>query len=473
MKTILTTALLLLFPFIFLGQNTSLDQALGQENAKMVEAQVGLYDDAEKSAYLQELGDRLVDNLEEPLFEYQFHIVPHFMPNAFALPGGYVYLTTGMIPILETEDELACIIAHEIIHSNNRHSVQQLKKSILPRLLEVPGNLLGVLNKDLGALFNAPIQTSNALLFASYGRTFETEADNYGIQLAAKAGYDPDGMISSLERMSEAIEEATGMKEQKSYFNDHPYTPTRTKSINQTASKIDWEKKDPISENFLMTFDSVLFGNHPNQGVIRENQFLHPDLDFTIYFPQDWNIDNQPTNVGAYHPDRKAAVFVAIEEQGQTPLEAGYKFINSMDDKYRSKMTNNEPYELNGNEGYLISFTEKDGPVQMYAYVLWIPVEGKLFKMIGITPLENKAQLEETAASLRVLNKGEKDSFTIDLLRVVEAKDGETISSLSSRVGNVLNSQLTATINNLDEEEKLKQGELIKVVLAYPYRPHQ
>ena len=297
-------SILLLSPLFSISQSIDLDKELGAQNAKMVELQMGIYEDPAKTEYIKSVGQRLISRLEDPLFDYQFHIVPDMAPNAFALPGGYVYVTTGLIPILESEDELGCILAHEIIHANNRHSIRQLKTSIFPRLLELPGNLIGLLNKDLGALFNAPIQTSNALLLASYSRGFETEADIEGIKIASSAGYDPNAMISSLSRMSAAIEGAVGYKEEKSYFNDHPYTPDRTKTIKKNTSKMEWESKDPISEDFLFEFDSVLFGKSPSQGVVRENQFLHPDLNFFIEFPEDWSIENQPSNVGAYHPER-------------------------------------------------------------------------------------------------------------------------------------------------------------------------
>jgi len=367
-------------------QNVSLDKQLGAENAKMVEAQMGIYPDEEKTAYIRKVGERLIAQLEKPLFDYQFHIVPELTPNAFALPGGYVYVTTGLIPILESEDELACILAHEIIHANNRHSIKQLEKSILPRLLEIPGNLIGVFDQNLGAIFNAPIKTSNALLFASYSRKAETEADEEGIKLAAAAGYDTNAMIIALIRLSATIEVATGQKEQKSYFNDHPYTPDRAKSIEKTQKKLDAKKEAPISADFINEFDSLLFGDSPSKGVIKENQFLHPDIDFSIHFPEGWTIENQPTNVGAYHPERKAAVFVSLEEQGLSPIEAGNRMIENLDKENKGKLSGVEPYEVNGNKGYLITFTEKTKDLTMYSYVLWLPLKNNLFKIVGLAP---------------------------------------------------------------------------------------
>lgn len=464
-------SILLLFPLFSLAQSIELDKELGAQNAKMVELQMGIYEDPSKTDYIRNVGKRLISQLEDPLFDYQFHLVPDMAPNAFALPGGYVYITSGLIPILESEDELGCILAHEIIHANYRHSIKQLKKSIFPRLLELPGNLIGLLNKDLGALFNAPIQTSNALLLASYSRGYETEADIEGIKIASSAGYDPNAMISSLSRMSEAIEVAVGYKEEKSYFNDHPYTPDRTKTIEKNTTKLVWEAKDPISKNFLFEFDSVLFGQSPEVGVIRENKFLHPDLDFFIEFPEDWTIENQPSNVGAYHPERIAAAYVALDDPALSPEEAAQRFMETSGNEYRSKLTDAKEYMINDRYGYLLTFQDKIEGMTIYAYVLWTSLDDKLFKLIGIAPIEYKPILEKAGESLRALNSKEKQSFEINLVRVVKAREGETIKSLSERTGNVLNSDLTGVINSRDPDEVLLAGEYLKVVIPYSYNP--
>ncbi|MEN8227931.1 MAG: M48 family metalloprotease [Bacteroidota bacterium] len=468
-RILLYSYFLFISAFSLQSQNIELDKDLGEENAKMVESQMGLYDNKAMTAYVDALGQKLVSHLETPLFEYQFHIIPEMAPNAFALPGGYIYITTGIIPLLENEDELACIVGHEIIHSNNRHTIQQIKKSIIPRLLEVPGNLLGVINKDLGTLFNAPIHMSNSLLFASYSRKFETEADDQGILLAAAAGYDPYALPHILTRMSDAIEEATGYKEEKSYFDDHPYTPNRNSNINKHAEKLTVGPSKEVSDSFLYEFDGILFGNSPSLGVIQGNKFLQPDIDFIIEFPEDWSIDNQPTNVGAYHPDRKAAVFLSLEQSGVSPEQAGKKFMENLDEEYKSHLTDAKTYEHNGKKGYLISFTQQSDDVEMYAYVLWLPLKNKVFKLIGITPIEHRDKLEASAASLRTLTTEEKSSIKYNFVKVVEARENETIESLSKRTGNKLNLKLVAIINSHELDDKLTEGELLKIVSEKPY----
>jgi predicted Zn-dependent protease len=455
--------------FLGISQSVKLDKKLGKENAISVEQTMGIYKNVKMTNYLRSVGNRLVSNLNEPLFEYHFNIVPDKSPNAFALPGGYIYITTGLLPLLASEDELACILGHEIIHSNNRHAVQQLKKKILPSLLEIPGELLGVVNNNLGAIFNAPIQVSNKLLFASYGRKFETEADDEGTKLAAKTGYEPKAIISALSRLSKTIEVATDNKEKKSYFNDHPYTPKRTASIEEITASLSWEKAKPITQNFLYEFDNVLFGDNPNQGVIIDNKFLHPDLDFFIEFPVGWTIDNETTNVGGYQPENKAAAFVYIEKNNISPQKAGKSFADNLSNKDKSKMTGMESYILNGKKGYLLTFEETVKSQTVFAYILWVNFNEKLFKLIGVGPSEYKDTLENISSSLRVLNHKDKATIKISKVRVVKAKQGETITSLSKRVDNKLSIELTGVINSVAKNKQLHKGTLIKVVKEQNY----
>ncbi|MGI9530608.1 M48 family metalloprotease [Lutimonas sp.] len=472
MKTLLQLFMIIGLCTASYAQSIELDKELGNQNAKMVAQEMGIYDDQAKTTYLTAVINRLVLNLEEPLFEYEIHIVPDMSPNAFALPGGHLYITTGLIPILQTEDELACIMGHEIIHSNNRHSIQQIKKSILPKLLEIPGNLIGAVNADLGDIINTPIETSNELLFANYGRKFESEADDEGVQLAAKAGYDPAGMISSLTRLSKTIEVATNKAEEKSYFNDHPYTPDRTEAIEKRMRGMNYPRKAPISKSFLKEFDGILFGNSPNQGVIQENKFLHPDLDFFIAFPKSWILDNQRSSINAYEPNNKAAAFVELDNAELSPEKASNLFLTNLKKEYKSKLTESKEIVINGKKGSMITFIDQIESETMYAYILWLPMEDKLFKLTGVAPIKFKDELDKAALSLRPLNRQEKETIMIQQIRIIEAKEGENLKDLSTRVGNKLKIELTSTINSISPNENLEKGRLVKVVLEAPYLSH-
>lgn len=469
MRKLAINLLVFLISTQFYAQNVELDKMLGQQNAQMVESQMGIYDDADQTAYVRRVGNRLVAELENPLFEYQFHLVEDPSPNAFALPGGYLYVTTGLIPILESEDELACILGHEIIHSNNRHSIQQLKKSIFPKLLEIPGNLIGLIDADLGALFNVPIETTNSLLFASYGRKSETEADEQGIILATKAGYNPKAMITALTRLSNAVEVATHQEERKSYFSDHPYTLDRTRAIQEQISNIKINEEAPISLNFLNEFEGTLFGDSPKKGVIIDNTFVHPDLDFYIEFPKKWTIDNQDSKITAYNNSKQSGLYVTLSNPEVSPENTAKKFIENLNSEYKSKMTGSQVYKIDDKTGYLLTFEDKVASETVYAYALWMPLGNKLFNIMGIATKQELKKLEQTVRSLRSLTSKEKESITINKMHIVTANVGDTIESISKREGNVLNIELTCIINDKKPKELLVNGEQIKIIKSYPY----
>ena len=167
-RTSLLVLTLILTSSGILCQNVDLDKELGAENHKIVEAQMGLVSDEELSGYVSSIGNRLVPELEKNPFDFQFFVADDPIPNAFALPGGYVYVTRGILSLLISEDELACVMGHEIIHVTERHSIKQMRSSVLPNLLELPGNIVGtVVSDDLGRLLNTPIHTSNSLFRAS------------------------------------------------------------------------------------------------------------------------------------------------------------------------------------------------------------------------------------------------------------------------------------------------------------------
>ena len=452
------------------AQNVDLDKKLGKENAEKVVAQYGLYQDAAMTAYIDAVGQRLVSNLDSALFEYEFHIVPNEAPNAFALPGGYVYVTTGIIPLLQNEDELACILGHEIIHANNRHSVRQMKKKIIPSILMIPGNIVGIFDQTAGALLNAPLQTSSSLLFASYSRKFETEADEQGIALAAKAGYDPNALPIILTRMSDAMTEVTGNKETKSYFADHPYTPDRNKNIDNIIASLNIDKTKDISVNFLDEFDGLMFGKSAANGVVIDNKFLHPELNFYIEFPKDWKIDNQAQKVGAYSEKKDAALFLSIDNSELTPESAAKQFISKLNSKYKSQMDKSESLIINGNKAYIVRFHEKGKNYDTYAYALWISLDKKLFRFVGMSSDKDVDLLEKSVDSFRSLTKSERKTIMQKYLTVVKAKDGDTLESLSKRHSNLLKMNLTAIINDKKSEDKLNKGDEVKIVLERPYK---
>lgn len=474
MKTLNTKLALLFFLTLFgsnsFAQSTEIDKELGAQNAEMVKIQMGIYDNQEMTSYIRKVGERLVSHVKDKKFDYTFQIVDDPMPNAFALPGGYVYVTRGILTIIESEDELACVMAHEIIHVERRHSIKQLGNSILPKLLEVPGNIIGnVINEDLGNLYNAPIKTSNDLVLASYSRRFETESDEMGITLASKAGYDPLSMNDILTRLNSSVEYLTQHKTKKSYFDDHPFTTDRVKSINSISKDLKWSKQEPLDPNFPDPIDGLLFGENPNKGVFIKNTFLHPDLKFSITLPENWTASNQPEAVSAVFEDRNAGIFLGLSDNTKTPEQMGKAYVARLQKEFKKKPVKAESYTLNGNPGYLVTLIDDSGSEDMYLYMFWVKIDSKLFQLIGIGPKYLETTLQKSAASLHTLSMEESKKISKTVLKVVSAND-ETLEDLLVRNSCKVPPEAIALINGIEIGKRLTAAEKIKILIEVPYQ---
>lgn len=470
-RVLLLTLLTFSYSYSGLAQSIELDKKLGAENAKIVETQIGLYQDKEMTEYIRSIGNRLVAKLEKNPFEFQFHIADDPMPNAFALPGGYIYVTKGILYLITTEDELACVLGHEIIHATNRHSIKQMRKSILPHMLEVPGDIVGtVVSKDLGDLVNAPITTSNTLLLSSYSRSNEKESDAKGIELASKAGYNPTAMADILTRLSQAFEYMTDETETKSYFSSHPYTPDRVSKILKVSEKLEWEEKLKISENFPFPLDGILFGKNPAMGFFKGQNFLHPDLNFSFTFPDDWETSNQATAVIGIHEDRRAGIFLGLEDASLSAEQHAKKFEKQLKKEHDQKPAISEPRTINGNPGYLITIEDKSDKEAMYIHMLWVKMSGKLFKLIGFGPRSVEPDLKKAVKSLRPLTSAQLNSIEVRNVRIVNSKKGETISELSKRTNNVVNPTVTSIINGIEENTIFDDKQAVKIIVKEKYK---
>ena len=172
------------------GQSS--DEEIGAEVAKQVEAEIGLYQAPVTRDYVRAIGSRLVSHLEDNEFAFRFNIVDQFDPNAFAAPGGWVYVSRGLLVLANSEDELAGVIGHEITHVTERHSAGRQRRGLLGGILKIPGNIVGVVvGKDIGDLINSPLDTIGQISLASYSRGQESEADRLGMRLAAGAATIP------------------------------------------------------------------------------------------------------------------------------------------------------------------------------------------------------------------------------------------------------------------------------------------
>lgn len=454
----------------------SSDEEIGAEVAKQVETEIGIYQQMpETSEYVAAIGSRLVGNLEVSQFTFKFYIVDQFDPNAFALPGGWIYVSRGLLILANTEDELAGVIGHEITHVTERHSASRQKRGVLGRVLQIPGAIVGsVVSEDLGDLINMPINTVGQISLASYSRSQENEADKLGMRLSATSGYDPTALADILSHLESDVEMLAGEKRTSTFFDSHPTTPDRVDKITKEASKLEWTPEAPIAtdqRDFLQKLDGLWYDANPAQGVFKGEQFYQPDLGFTLTFPNGWRTLNAPTYVGAYTEKQEAVVLVGIagEEEPST-------YAASFEERLR-KEHNVQPLESRAVDskewkGYYVTFAEegKRGGEKSYLHYLWAQMQGVTYQLVAAGANRYREALREVALSMRPLVKSDWESIAALRIRIVEARDAENLTKLGERTKNRWTPAYTALINDLTVDEKLKAGTLVKIVRREQYK---
>lgn len=456
-------------PGVIYSQKVYKDVQMGKQYAERVEKVFGVYDDARMEAYVENIGKRLVAALEDPLFDYSFKIIHTSTPNAFALPGGYTYVTTGLLPVLESEDELACIMAHEIIHANNRHSIKSMKRGIIPAILQLPGNVIGLISPGAGEMINRPIKGFGDLGMASYSRKNETEADVEGSALAAKAGYDPDALQSALQRIGKYIELITGEKEEKGYLDDHPMTADRVKRLKKEAAKLDFKPSDPLSESFKREFQGLLYGENPLHGVIIDSVFYNPEHEFRINIPQGWVGQIYPETFAMMDSTRSASLYITYTESDSTPKEKAAVLRSQLPDPYKQIMVLDQEVSINNTPAYMMAFEKRTAESEVYAFMLWFRKGGTLIEFSAMTRPELRKNIEHVPYTLAVLREADKERVTVEKLELVKTRDNENLEEFNSRISNILSKEITVLINNLSPGQSLPEGKELKVVLKEPY----
>lgn len=456
------------------AQSLDYDRKLGTQGAQEVALQMGIYNHERARNYVQSIGHRLIDQIDDPFFDYQFELVDMQEPNAFALPGGYIFVSRGLLCVANSEDELAGVIGHEIVHSENRHAIQQMRKSIFPVLLQLPGAIVGtVVNEDLGNLINIPISAGSELLLSKYSRNHEKEADQLGIRIVARAGYSPGELAVILQNLSREVEAITGEEEEFSYFDSHPFTPNRVRDINKEVGKISTNLRDPIvasHEEFLKQLEGIHYWDNPANGIFKGDTFMHPDLGIFFIVPEGWNTFNTPEYVGAADEENeRGMVYLGLADTNAAPRYLGEKFVSKLKEKHDTEPDRNENIDLNGLDAYLVSIIDRTGSEPVGIHNLWFKLNEYTFQVIGASYQTEYELLVKSANTLRMLSEQEKKSIEVPVLRYVSAIEGESLKELSDRTENEWDPKLTAVMNNIPEEETLKEKQLVKIARIEKY----
>ncbi len=451
-----------------------LEEELGSEMSVQVRDQIGLYGDPALESYVQRVGERLVAALGPTPYTFRFAVVDQFEPNAFASPGGYIYVSRGLLSQMNDEAELAGVLAHEISHVTQRHHARQIGRSVGAGLFTLPGRAVGVVSQNLGNLINAPIEAAGQVYLASYSRGQESEADAYGMRLAAAAGYNPLALADALNGIERTVEALTGEKHKASFFDSHPTTPTRVADISSEAESISVNPGTPIANQrqLYQYLDGMWVGQYnPQQGIFVGQSYRNADLDFTISFPDKWETINTPRFVAAAEPEGRAYLALGGSDEPGSISEIIEAMAQKMREEAgidpaerRSLRVGNWPAEV-------LRYDDNSGEQTVSLHYMLVQAPQQKFMLMVMAYAQFRDMLGTSALSLRQLTAVERNSVGGLRLRVADPLPQEGLVALGQRVGSKWPPELAAAINGLVSSNAPIAGRPIKFSRPERYTP--
>lgn len=458
---------------------TEREQALGAEQAQLVEQAMGLVEDPELVGYVKAIGRRLAANSPRQDIEYTFNVVNMVEPNAFALPGGHLYVSRGLLALVNSEDELAGVMAHEIAHVAAKHHLREAAATAVTSpfriVTGVAGLATGMVLPRIGQTIAGVGQAASGLIVASYSREQEREADRIGQEILVNAGWNPVGLsrfLKTLER-HEALQPQTE-EGQKSYFSTHPPLAERVEKTADKATKLTPTTARPIAKNradLLARLEGLLVGDDPEEGVFIGTSFLQPALDFSMQFPNKWKGMNTRFYVVAQPPEEDATILVMLAGEGNDPLAVA----RAVEEKLEINLLENAQAVRIGRFRAVwtrVGVRTSEGDIGLD--LTWIAHRGLVYQIMGMSPMESFKDYAESlkgiAWSFRPLSKAERAKIKEARLRVARARGGETLKGLINRLNAAWTPAEAAIANATEQNARLKKDQLIKVPILEPYK---
>lgn len=289
---------------------------MGREADPQVSAGYGLVDDPALQRYVSDLGLRLAAVSERPDLPWSFKVVDDPIVNAFALPGGFIYVTRGILAHFDSEAELAGVLGHEIGHVTARHSASQMSQQQLQQIVLVGGILV---SENFREYVAPAAMAALPLLNMSFSRADESQSDELGLRYISRVGYDADAMIGVFQMLGDV---GGGGAEGRlpEWQLTHPYPENREADMRRIIAETGVSRDGLVNRDaYLDRIGGMMYGPNPREGYFEGSRFLHPDLAFEVTFPGGWNTVNQRTVVAGIAPNEDGVVALAVADGAGAP----------------------------------------------------------------------------------------------------------------------------------------------------------
>jgi len=446
---------------------------MGQESDPSIVAGYGLYQDTELQKFINERGMEMAKVSHRPHLPYEFKILDSPVVNAFAVPGGFIYFTRGIMAHFNNEAQFAGVLGHEIGHVTARHSASQYSKSMLAQV----GFVAGMVVSPEFRQFAQSAQQGLGLLFLKFGRDAERQSDELGVAYSSEVGYDAKemaGFFKTLQRMQEAAG-----AELPTFMSTHPHPGDRYNDAGEMATQTQQQnpgKKYEINRNgYLRMIDGIVYGEDPRQGYVQNNVFYHPELRFEFPTPNSWRVNNTPSQVQISPQDGKALIIFTLSQQ-KTLDAAAQSFI----EQTKLQVAASDKGQVNGLNSIAVLGDQVNEESQQTIRILnyFIQYGQYIYQFHGLALKQDYPQysniFQNTMKGFAELTDRSKIEVSPERVSVQEVKK-------SGKVSDVLRSfnmptdrhEELAILNGMELTQVIQAGTLIKLVSKKDVPPSQ
>lgn len=443
--------------------------AMGQEADPQIIAQYGLYEDSLLQRFINEKGKAMAAISHRPNLTYHFRVVDSDILNAFAVPGGYVYFTRGIMAHFNNEAEFAGVLGHEIGHITARHTVVQQSKQVFGQI----GLIAGIIIKPELGRFAEQASQGLGLLFLKFGRDAERQSDQLGVEYSSKINYNAHEMahfFNTLKRQSSA----SGAEELPDFLSTHPNPDDRNVSVSKAATE--WQQKLNMKnpqvnrDMYLRRIEGLVFGEDPRQGFLENNVFYHPQMKFQFNVPTAWKYQNTPQRVQMAPQDGQALMYLA-GGAAKSLEEAGQAFIR----QNALQLIEQRQTTINGYKTLIILADTKPDPQQaqqqpaLRTIAYFYQFDKDILMMMGVSAAATFSQYQNsftnTMQSFKKLTDAAKINKKPERVRIKTVASNGTLAQ-AFKYFKVADKRMEefAVLNGMQQTDKVTKGMLIKVI---------
>jgi predicted Zn-dependent protease len=436
---------------------------MGKEADPAIIAEYGLYADSSLGKYVDGVGQRVGKASHLPDLDWHFRLLDSPVVNAFAIPGGYIYVTRGILAYMNSEAQLAGVLGHEAGHVTARHSAQQMTQQQIAQVGLIAGTIFVPAFREYGGV----AAQSLGLLFLKYSRDHETQADELGIGYTVKATYDPrevPATYATLKRIGERQGQSI-----PNFLSTHPDPGGREVSTRELAlASVSGSRGDLLirAPEYRKRIEGLIFGDDPRSGYFEENRFYHPDLAFQMILPSGWKTQNTPSALLAADEGLGAMMQVTLGSTKDTSVTAA-EYVDSLRARQsivsatgRSEQFRDFPAWI----GTVVLQTQGGQSSFVAGFVRIRP--GQFLEVIG----QSKAgaandQIYQSIRSIAALRDAAKLNVTPDRLSIQPAKRTATFATIWSDFGPLaIGVEDGAILNGTRVTAEIRAGTPIKIV---------